>query len=424
MDLRYALASLLLLHLSAPAFADCVGYSDSFDVRVLDGSLKAIEGAEVTVKYDRGATFGEKYFTTPVKLTDASGKVHYDIYNGGTLTRPIDCNIVINATAGNASKLQTIVAETHGPTVDVVLSDVFLFRFYVRDQLGAPLTNASVTIMGATDKTDSGGMIVYRLKKGAYDYMASFESASEAGKFTIQNESNYVVIFPHNRISIDVTNDAGDPLEATITIFNDTFVIEGGHYEEARAFGDQVPYVVEYHGLVTEGVIEPAVEPMLVIRYDITSPLIQSITPDFKEGSYKLQIAAMDMNQFASGIDLGSMKAYYRVEPADATVPWSNAVVFTSGRNQFTADFPELPPGRLVKFKIELKDKAGNRAEQEGSFTTTTATPEPDQNDTNPQPPPPQDQGIPLIYIIGGVILIVLAVYLVFRIKSKAVGGA
>jgi hypothetical protein len=62
--MRY-LHLLILMLLVGSAFADCIGYNDSFYVRALDAKYRAIEGANVWIKYDRGTSFGDKYFTTP-----------------------------------------------------------------------------------------------------------------------------------------------------------------------------------------------------------------------------------------------------------------------------------------------------------------------------------------------------------------------
>ncbi|MEW6035757.1 MAG: hypothetical protein AB1529_04035 [Candidatus Micrarchaeota archaeon] len=426
MDGRFALSFLILLIFIAPAQAACIGYNDTFDVRVLDGSLKPVEGAAITVKYDRGSTFGEQYFTTPMKYTDASGKVHYDIFNQGTLARKIDCNIEINATAGGASKKMTVVANEHGPVVDVILNDVYLMRFYVRDQLRAPLQNATVTIGALSNRTDKDGMVKYYLKKGVHQYFASYQTASQPGSLNVTNETAFEIIFTYYKVGIDISDDAGKPIDASITILNETALMEGGHYGNDRLFGEMVPYTIDYRGIVTEDVLYPASEPIVQLRYDLNAPLIKGITPDYSGGRFKLHIEATDPNQYASGLDVSSVKVQYKIEPSDASTPWSSAVVFTAGRSNFTADFPELPPNKLVSFRVELKDKTGNRAEQEGKFSTFATGPGPGnqtnntQNQTNTQPPPQQEQGIPLIYIIGGVIVLILGVYLVFRIKSKA----
>lgn len=424
MDFRYAVLFLIMLELAPIVFsADCIGYHDAFYVRVLDGNKRPVIGAEVTVKYDRGLSFGDKYFTTPVKATDSNGQVYYDIYNGGTTTRTIDCKIEINATGGGSKKTISIDAMKHGPTVDVILDDVFQMRFYVRNQFKAPLPNASVNVGNYSGETDSNGLFYRQMKRGRYEYFASFMDASQAGSLNVSNDTEYEVIFTHYRISLDVTDDAGKPLACELQILNKTFDLPDGHFENEKTFGEFIPYTVTYRGIKSEDAVMPATEPIVYVRYDVNSPLFGNITPDVVNNRYKLNIEVWDPNQYASGLDVSTIKMAYKLEPSDATTPWSNAIVYTTGRNKFTADFPELPANGIVKFRAEVKDKAGNRAEKEGKFSTFGINPEPNetQNETNPQPEPQQEQGIPLIYILGGGILLLLGVYLVFRMKTKAV---
>jgi len=421
---------LLLLGIISPVISavdECRGYHETFDVRVLDGNRRTVEGAIVTVKYDRGMTFGDKYFVTPPQETGPSGQIHYDFYNGGTDSRAIDCNIEINASAGNTSKRMVVVAGKHGPTIDLVLDDLFRLKFYVRDQYKAPLPNASVSVGNWTGETDKNGLFFKPAKRGVYSYFASFMDASQAGSLNVSNDTEFEVVFPHYRISMDVTDDTGTPLPATLTIFGKEFELgDGGHFENELTFGERVPYKVSYKGLVKEGDILPATKPVIFLRYDVHAPLFGAITPAANIDRYRLNIDVSDPNDYAEGLDVSTMKVYYKIEPSDATTPWNNAIVFTAGKGKFTADFPELPDKSVIKFRAEIKDKAGNRAEKEGQFSTyEVAPPQNDtQNDTNTPPPPSEEQGIPLIYIIGGVFLLILGIYLVFRMKTRTAGGS
>ena len=178
MNFRYAI---LLLLISQLAFATCIGYTDKFDARVLDGKMRPLAGADISVKYDRGASFGEKYYTTPAKKTDQNGIVHFDLFNQGTLTREIDCSIEITGSAGNANNKTKIIAPQHGSLIDIVLGDVYPVNFYVRDHLGAPLEGASVTLGGITKKTDPAGKTMYYFQTDNYTYLASYKDGKQNG---------------------------------------------------------------------------------------------------------------------------------------------------------------------------------------------------------------------------------------------------
>ena len=425
MNYRYVLLFFVLLQLSSVVLADCIGYSESFDVRVLDAKLRPIPGAAVTITYDRGATFGAKYFTTPIQLTNAAGIVHFDINNQGTISRPIDCTITANASAGGRKNDTIVIAKQHGSPIDITLVDVYPVQFYVKDQLGAPLPNASVTLGNQTKKTDGSGVVKYFFKVGDYEYFVNFLDGKQAGVLPVVNDTVFEVKLPYYKIVIEILDDFGEPLNSSLFIFNTTFQLSDGRFEYNRTFGEEIPYTIEYKGLITEDTIMPAIEPNVKIVYDTHAPLFGEIKSENANGRPKLTIPVSDPGTSPSGIDFQSLKVTYRLEPADPTTPWSVAVTFTSGRNTFAVEFPELPPNSIVQFRAEVKDKEGNKANIEGKFSTFAAQPPQNdtQNQTNTPPPGPQDQGIPLFYIIVGVIVAVLAIYVVFRIKSKANGG-
>lgn len=415
---------LLLALLSSAAFADCVGYSDIFDVRVLDAKYRPIEGAAVQVKYDRGATYGDKYFVTPVQYSDSSGKVNYKIFNQGTTTRTIDCSIYINATAGGSVKSVKVTAEEHGPIVDVVFTDVYPVDFYVKDQYNAPIKDASVALGSDFKKTDGDGLAEFYFKKGTYDYLASFMEAKQAGKLTVSNDTEFNVLFSYYNIQIDVMDDFEQPLNATLEIFNRTFQLEDGHFEYNKTFGNDIPYTVTYKGEEKTGRMDASDDPVLELVYDIHAPLFGDITSTTSANFTKLRIEVSDPGEHASGIDIPSFAVFYRMEPSSASDAWNKAVTFSSAYQVFTADFPQMPPNRIVKFRIEMSDYAGNKANIDGQFSTyEPEDPTGTQNQTGTQENKEEEQEIPLIYIIGGVILIIIGIYLVIRIKSMTGGG-
>jgi hypothetical protein len=416
----------LLLILANLAFSACVGYQESFDIQVLDAKQRPIPNAAVNLTYDRGTSFGDKYFTIENKFTDDLGRVHYDLLNQGTTTRTIDCTIFIDASAGGTTLEKTIEAGKHGPVVDVILDNVYVIRFYVRDHLGVGLEGASVSIGTLLDSTNEKGLVKHYMKTGEYSYFADYLEATESGSLVVDDDVNYQVTFPYHSISIDVTDDNGEPLDAFVTMYNQTFQLENGHFENKRSFGQEINFEVNYNGLIKSELIIPDLEPFATVIYDLHAPLFGEIEPVICEDKATLVIETSDPGDFPSGVDVNSMMITYRMEPADPTTPWNSAVVFPTGFNTFTADFRDLPPDSVVGFKIEMKDKEGNRATIEGKFSTFAVEEIPEnvtENQTEPQIEEEVPQEIPLFYIIGGVILVILTIYLGIRIKSMSSGG-
>ncbi len=417
MDFRYAIVFLLLAQLS---FADCVGFIESFDARVLDAKYRPIEGAEVTVKYDRGSTFGDVYFTTPIQLTNSSGKIHYNLANQGTLTRKIDCKIVITASAVGSTRTKEIIVGQHGDPVDVVLDDVYPVRFYVKDHYGAPLENATITIDGQTMRTNSAGYVKYYAKTGSYEYLASYLEGSQDGSFEVADDVAFEVFLTFYRISIETKNDQGTPIPVTISLFNKEFESEGKFVMD-KAFGNEIEYIVDHKGVIKSGYIYPEDKPDIEVIFDVNAPLFEKITPETTaSGKPRLLITISDQGPFASGVNPQTMSVVYKVEPAEPGAPWSRAATFTTGKNTFAAEFPGLPENRIVNYRAEVRDKEGNIATIEGKFATL---PVPDENTTNNQTDTQdnkdKEQGIPQIYIVSGAIIIILVVFMLIRHKSK-----
>jgi hypothetical protein len=189
-----------------------------------------------------------------------------------------------------------------------------------------------------------------------------------------------------------------------------------------------VPYEINYLGELIEGTIYPSDDPSIEIRHDIHAPTISEVTSGSDWNRPRLSISVSDSGTYPSGLDISSMQVTYN-EGQTGEGDWHSAVVFTTAKDVFTAEFPEMEANTIVNFKIEIKDQVGNLAELDGKFTTIVAqnpqnqTVNNTQNTTNTQPEDEQEQGIPLLYIISGVILLFLVIYFVFHIKTKAAGG-
>lgn len=411
---------LFMLLLAFASFAEdfCSGKTDEFDVQVLDNKLRPIENAEVTITYDTGTSFGEKYFTTKPRETDKNGLVHFKISNQGTDVRKIDCKIIIRARLNEILEEVEVEATKHGSIISIKLEDVFPIDFYVKDQFVKGIENASVTIGTKLQKTNERGFTRFFLPEGEYDYLASFDRAKQSGKIFVEDDMDFTVTFPYDKVTIEVIDDLEQPIQAKLTIFDNEIEIRGKYTSEI-IYGQVIPYEINYLGETRNGEIYVQENSSALIIYDIHPPTFQGIVPETINNRTKLTITVTDPGKYGSGVDIQSLKVSYKVEPSDATAPFSPATVYTVGFNTFSAEFPELPQNSIVSFRADVKDKIGNRATVDGKFSTLVQSNTTEQNQTVTQENTNKDQELPLIYIVGGVFVAVLAIYLVFRIKNK-----
>ncbi len=409
--------TLILLALIGTVMAkDCAGYYESFDIRVLDSKIRAVEGALVQVTFDRGTSFGEQYFTTEPAPTDSSGRIRISIHNQGTNTREIDCNIYINATLGGAVTKKTIVVDEHGPIVDLTL-DIYKLNIYVKNQEGKPVENATVTVNGESKTADSNGLARFYSKAGDVEYLASYLKGKQSGVIPISDDTNYEILLPQYSVSIDIIDDQGSPLYSTLELFGETYELEDGHYETDEVFGDEITATITHAGIVKEITIYPAEENEIIFVFDIHPPVIETVDQTMVNNRPRLTVRITDPGEYGSGVNPQSVSISYRIV---GETGWATATTYVSGADSFTTDFPVLQTGKIIEFRIEVLDEQGNKALQTGRFVTVE---KPEENITENGEEPHENGGveqeIPLFYIVIGVILIIIVFYIVKHLKGK-----
>lgn len=414
--MRFCLIFLLLMVSVSFAASDCVGYTDSFDVRVLDAKLLPFEGAEVSVKFDRGASFGEQYFTTEPRLTDENGKVHFTILNQGTETREIDCEIWIYVAIGGETAEEVIEANKHNNPVDIKVP-VYEAEFTVRDQQGRRLENATVFFLGVTKQTDQYGVASFYGKEQTAEYVVTYKGGQEGGSVTILGDTKREVTIPIYQLNLKTVDDKGTPVSASVTYADETYESDGS--VTLTVYTSEVELDVEYGGIekAVELYIDDGAVITETIAFDIHSPEISDITQSLVGDRVRITMTIEDEGKYAEGVDPSTVKIRYRVLPGSQ---WDTASAFTIALNRYAVDFPDIEHGKIVEFTINAEDYVGNKVTQDGRFTVQTDM-EPEVNDSgNEQENGETDQDFPLLYIIFVVIFIIIAFYIVkFIVKSK-----
>ncbi|MBI5224217.1 hypothetical protein HY990_07395 [Candidatus Micrarchaeota archaeon] len=418
---------ILLLFISTTIFASCQGgYNDSFTLRILDAKYRPLPDAVFTMKYDTGsAAYGKAYFTTANMSVDQNAQKFVYVTNSGAAgpLRTLDCDITINAYVLGGGRGTTVVTGSeHGAIVDVVVSNAYPIVVTLQDQFGVPLQNASITIAKKQFRSDNNGEVRTYIGVGDQPYEINYLEGAKSGTINVVDDTIFPLTLRGSSIRIDLYNQKGEPIDANITIFGKEQIVQNGILTKDKVFGDEIKYQANYRGVTKNGTIYPERSNYEKIVFDIEAPAIGEITTETRENITRLNIQVTDQGTMASGVDTKTFKLSYRVEPEDPSSVWQNALVYTSSRELMSAEIPELPSNKIVQFKIEVKDKEGNLATLGGRFTSpklNVTTPAIDQNSTNTQPTPPstqpQEQGIPLLYIVIGGILLILIGFLVFR---------
>ena len=425
MNFRYLLFILLLC---ASAFADTAcntSFIDTITIRALDIKARPIEGAQVFVHYQYSGSFGVSgsgtYHTVGPLNTSSAGTVKTTVSNIEQTASRLDCDIDINATTGGVTGTTTAVANAHASTIDVTVN-VYPIDIYVRDQQNAAVGNATVTIGSESKKTDQNGYVRFFSGAGELSYLMSYMDGKQAGKITVSDDSTLGITLEAYPMTIDVMDEDGEPLNATLSIQNKTVQLgSDGHFYDAQVFGTEIELDVTYAGITKSFTIYPATDNSETVVFDFGSPIIGNITKEETDGKVRMMIPVSDGGLYPSGVDTSSIIVSYRPESAGESGQWSKAVTYVSQKNVFIADFPEFSQNTIVQFKVEIADKEGNKATRTGKFTTSVpVTP---TNGTNTQPPTSSTEEFPLIYVFGSVLIVVFLAYMFLRLRGKGGGN-
>ncbi len=400
-----------------------VGFTDTFTMVTLDAKLRPLPGAIVWITYDRGVTFGDQYYTTPPVPTDAKGRHAFTVSNGGTVSRDTDCTIRIGGEAGFTNAQNSFTALAHSQEIWLTFKDVYPVDFTVTDQHSVPIPNASVTFVNITKKTDGNGMVRFYSNKLPYNYLVSYNDGRQSGVLTIQDDTKASIVLNRYPVIIDIVDDSNMHIPATVRIANKTYDVPNGVFSDPGLFGDEIPYTVVHKSIEISGTLRPDIKSHISVVYDLHAPIFGQITTAMNNGRIKMSIPITDSGEVSSGIDPTSLKVFYRIEREGTTqASWSPAIAYTTGRNTYSADFPEFQPNSIVQFRVEIKDYAGNKATVEGRFSTYASVggENTSQNVTNPPITTPEGQGFPLLYTAIGVIIVIFVLYIAIRTISKA----
>jgi hypothetical protein len=265
-------------------------------------------------------------------------------------------------------------------------------------------------------------MVIIYSQIGDLDYLASYHDGKIAGKIEVSKEMVYGISFSSYNITIDVLDDSGNPLNATLVIMNNTVQLgSDGHYTNPKILGNEVEFTASYGGISKQIMMYPDIDPKIRVIFDRSAPLIRNISESQNDHIIRLTISVEDIGIYPSGIDTSSMSVTYKVEPSDDSA-WGKATVYMVQKGVFAADFPAISTNSIVQFKIEVGDKDGNKAIRTGRFTPSASV-EPPSNGGNTQQPPNNNDGSPNFIIFGGIALVVIGIFMFLRMKKGGGGG-
>lgn len=419
-----------ITYIPAPPTTDCnISYTDIINVRALDGRGRPVEGAVVRVTYQLDQTTGKGYFTTQPKLTGRDGNISFTITNRETKHENLDCNVLVSLSAGGRNFSTIVTAQNHPSFIDFFL-DVYSLRVIVVDERNSAINGAGVSINNINKTTDFG-IADFKVFAGINRVFVRYLDGKREAEVNVQNDTTLTVQLAFYRMSIFTTDEYDNPLKAKITLDEKEYETDArGELKLEKVVGPLHTAFVDYGGRRKVIEMDLEKEEGYSVYFDISPPKIQGITVLEEGNKLKIRIDVEDEGRFASGVSSSDIVVRYATETGGTR----KATVYQSGSGRYVAEVPVGEGITELAFSISISDKDGNSVSAEGVHKLSYAGTVP-ANQTQPPLQPGSendsaqaapsvipDTGLPLHYIIGGIIILVVVFYAVYRLKFKKEG--
>ncbi|MEM0437856.1 MAG: hypothetical protein QXU54_00990 [Candidatus Micrarchaeia archaeon] len=443
----FVLISLLLCSFAAAA------WTETYEVHVVDKMGRPIKGAAVTAFYQKST-----YYTSlpaadaldgkSTLYTDESGKVVHTIYNQVDSGQDELVNVGTDDSywkdkyelrsyylrANYSGVVQTVRIDCNRegpkchdniPYLYSFVIDAYRIYVYARDQKGAPVEGAAVSIAGQNLTTDTNGMAWANAINGrTYDVSVSYAGIIRTGTVRASGaDANFTPMFYRYDVRLRVIDDRGNPVDSDVLLNGVVrHTDENGYVEFNDLSIDSARAMVRYAGGFREYDLKLSDDVDMDVVVDGTAPVIQGVSEkaDPKQNIIVISAAISDPGTYASGMNPSEpARLRYNIEGQG----WSSVNMYPTGISTYQATIP-LEYGKTINYEIEAFDAQNNAA----SYTKTIgfkkgetpANNEPagpaSQNETaGPSQPLERTHNIDMMALIAGIVIAGIVLLILYK---------
>jgi hypothetical protein len=362
----FAFAAFLAL-LACPLAIDIctVNYYLDVPVHVIDSNYMDAGGVNVTVTYQKSSTHftpGPEHVTTEPKMTNDSGMAVFKIKNDVPNARYLDCNIKVNASLMNYSKVTTVTLKDFFKEFKVNISAKRAW-ITMKDSANYPI-RANLTLYPGIIYDINGSMellLPFGATPGFIDYMGH----RQAVVINVNNGTPYYidVVFKTYVLEVRVFDDAESPLRFSVQAGSEA-PVNGTGSTTIQLVDSPSTIKVSALGLDETRIVNPESRDVEVFYIDVHSPSISNIRISPSDGKTLISYSVSDPGKKASGVM--------------ETGIYINDVYYAASVVSGVAKATVAPTGDFG-FNITATDNDGNRATVSGSYVSgSTST-----NNTN-----------------------------------------
>ncbi len=397
-----------------PPSTNCnLSYYDVINVRALDAYLRPVQNAFASVRYQVDKSTGKGFFTTPKKPTGESGNVSFFIRNQEAIPSNLDCNVYVFLTFQGANYSKKVIAQSHPSFIDFNL-DAYILRVLVVDEHNSAINGATVFV-NDLNQTTSNGMTEFKVLKGNTRIFVKYLEGKAEDTIDVKNDSTFTVQLVFYKLKINVLDDRGNPLDARVTIDDSDYQASNGELSFGKFVGQYHTAVVEYGGKQKTLDLDLAENSEYDAYFDSGAPRIENVNVVEENGKLKVVVIADDPGKYPSGLPSSAASLRY-VTPDGGSKKIS---FYQSKPSEFVAEIPVASGMSEISFTIEIRDKENNKAIAEGLHKLSPNSQNASSSDSGQAGNNTPSDGIPLHYIVGGIIILLVVFYAVYRLKFK-----
>ncbi|MFH2105892.1 MAG: hypothetical protein ABII22_01415 [Candidatus Micrarchaeota archaeon] len=412
MKIRFILHLMIFIALSFATMGVCEpGFVDDIQVRAIDAKVRPIEGALVYLTYSIAYDKTAKTKTLP---TNSSGLVEFMIYNTEQEIMRTDCDIGVNGIYQGQNITKTIGV---GQGRTDLRFNTYKTLMVLTDQNGAAIKNAKIIVDGIERSSGETGWVTFDLAPGNHIVFMTVSGEKIQKQILVEDDSTVNLRADFYPMKIRTIDEYGKPVQAEIEFLGKRYQTdENGEANFKDIMSAQQTLLVTYGGSEKTIEVDLSLNKEYEVIFDKTPPEILLKT-QIKEKVAEVLISVKDAGGYASGVVTESISLKYEI---DGSGNWKKAVIYPVTKDQFKAEIPKTE-GSIVSIVIDVSDKEGNKQSLEARLSIPGNPPvavdnNQTKNETAVGDKPPQKSGLPIEYVAGGVILLIVFVYGAYRL--------
>jgi len=340
---------LFLFILSSSVFSY---WAESFNVTVLSKDGLPMKNVNVTVIYQANRCGAHSEVS---KLTNSSGSTSFSIMNTVDESFGTCVERIYTIRADFSGYSNSTIGQVNGTEKNYVLWLPFIIHVInVRNAANVPIQNAQVIAYDVTYSTDAAGNGYVLLPVGMSSQVTvKYGEVSKSVSVNPSLSSSTNVSLSIYDLKVALTDENGNYLKGQVA-YKDVKKEITDSYVVFNMFSDPNPvFYVTVNG-VTKQVKTSVSSDNIVLRFDLTSPIISDIQTRISDNRLYISASIVDPGRYASGITSNPLLSYETNSSSQAGLK-----MYFVGNNRYETSIPL--GSEEIKYTITATDAQGNK---------------------------------------------------------------